>query len=391
MTPTPEQDRALTAISSWLDDGDKPFFSLQGLAGTGKTSVAVHLAGTLNRPIYPMAYTGKACSVLTKKGLPAKTLHSSIYLPVDGVSEEAEELEKQLETATPPEQRRILQRLEKLNSPSFVLREREGRFGANFHPDGVIICDEMSMVGPEEGKDLLSFGLPVLVLGDPGQLPPIQGRGYFNGRPDFLLTEIHRQALESPVIRLAMLAREGKALPSGSIGASLVTTRKKVTKELVVSCTQVVCGSNKVRNTLNQEIRGFFGFTGDLPKKDERLICLRNNPQQNLLNGQMIELSEDSCFNKSEKIVVKSTEGHKVLVHPECFEDPEQIKSWSYQRRKTANEFDYGYAVTAHKFQGSASPRVLVWADMFRWDRDMFKTWLYTAITRAEDSVVVAL
>ena len=43
----------------------------------------------------------------------------------------------------------------------------------------LIVIDECSMVDAELGRDLMSFGVPLLVLGDPAQLPPIQGGGFF--------------------------------------------------------------------------------------------------------------------------------------------------------------------------------------------------------------------
>src|SRR5947207_14034319 len=80
----------------------------------------------------------------------------------------------------------------------------------------LIVIDECSMVDAELGRDLLSFGAPLLVLGDPAQLPPIQGGGFFtNAEPDAMLTEIHRQALNDPIVRLSMDVREGRALEIG--------------------------------------------------------------------------------------------------------------------------------------------------------------------------------
>lgn len=382
-----EQSRALDAISAWLKSRDKPWFSLEGFAGTGKTTIAAHLAQTCGLHIHAMAFTGKACSVLTKKGLPAKTLHSTIYLPATERNEEAETLRAELDAAADQAKiRRIRNRLEDLQSPKFVLRPT-----SPFLPNSLIICDEMSMVGPQEAADLLSFNIPVLVLGDPGQLPPIDGKGYFNGKPDFLLTEIHRQAAESPVIRLAMLAREGRSLPQGPYSSSLVTTRRAVTKDLALSCSQIICGSNKARKELNVEMRAFRGFIGALPQKDERLICLRNNPKDGLLNGQMIDLAEDTQDHGGSCVTIKSTEGHNVLAHRKSFSDPDALKAWSYPMRAKANEFDWAWACTGHKMQGSQVESALVWCDAFRYDRDLFKKWLYTSITRAEEKVVVAL
>ena len=58
------------------------------------------------------------------------------------------------------------------------------------------------MVDEDLGRDLLSFGKPVLVLGDPAQLPPVKGGGFFTeAEPDVMLTEVHRQAADNPIIR----------------------------------------------------------------------------------------------------------------------------------------------------------------------------------------------
>ena len=76
----------------------------------------------------------------------------------------------------------------------------------------LLVLDEVSMVGPEMARDLLAFGKPILVLGDPGQLPPVKGEGAFNtDEPDVLLTEVHRQAGDSAIIRLATWRARGQA------------------------------------------------------------------------------------------------------------------------------------------------------------------------------------
>lgn len=386
MQLSPEQSRALDAISLWLKSRAQPFYYLTGAAGTGKTTLAKYIADTWSGPVAPMAYTGKAALVLTKKGLPATTIHRKIYLPATERSEEADELRAKLDSADPKESRRITRRLEELSSPSFVLRPT-----SPFAPNTLIILDEVSMVDEPTARDLLSFNLPILVLGDRHQLPPISGAGYFTQKADFELLEIHRQAAESPVIRLANLAREGRALPSGAHGSSLVTTRRAVTRDLALSCSQIICGSNRARKQLNAEMRAFQNFTAALPQKGERLICLRNNPKDGLLNGQMIDLAEDARALDSGLVNIKITDGYSVLAHRKCFSDPDSLKTWPFKSRARANEFDWAWAVTCHKMQGSQTESALVWADMFAWDRDLFKKWLYTAISRCEEKVVVAL
>ena len=94
----------------------------------------------------------------------------------------------------------------------------------------LIVIDECSMVDAELGRDLKSFGVPLLVLGDPAQLPPISGGGFFtDAEPDIMLTEVHRQARDNPIIRLSMDVREGAQLDPGDYdggnGGTRVVTR----------------------------------------------------------------------------------------------------------------------------------------------------------------------
>ena len=90
----------------------------------------------------------------------------------------------------------------------------------------LIIIDECSMVDAELGRDLMSFGVPVLVLGDPAQLPPIQGGGYFTeAEPDAMLTEVHRQAFDNPIVRLSMRCARANGRSRGDYGDTQVVRR----------------------------------------------------------------------------------------------------------------------------------------------------------------------
>ena len=171
----------------WLKAGDPQVFRLFGYAGTGKTTLARHLAEHVDGETAFGAFTGKAALVLRSKGCKdARTIHSMIYRPKDVETEE----------------------------PSFVLTRTRPAAAAS-----LIVIDECSMVDEELGRDLLSFGKKVLVLGDPAQLPPVKGGGYFTeAEPDVMLTEVHRQAADNPIIRLSMDVREGRRLARGDYG-----------------------------------------------------------------------------------------------------------------------------------------------------------------------------
>ncbi len=189
---SPHQDAALNAVANWLKDepgsnGTPQVFRLFGYAGTGKTTLARHLAEHADGEVKFAAFTGKAASVMRGKGCKgASTIHSLIYR----ARESGEEI------------------------PSFDLWDDAPASKAE-----LIVIDECSMVDAELGRDLLSFGVPVLVLGDPAQLPPIQGGGFFTeAEPDVMLTEVHRQAEGDPIIRLSMNIRAGEYLEPGRYG-----------------------------------------------------------------------------------------------------------------------------------------------------------------------------
>src|SRR5262249_20405330 len=152
----------------------------------------------------------------------------------------------------------------------------------------LIVIDECSMVDAELARDLMSFGVPLLVLGDPAQLPPIQGGGFFTGaQPDAMLTEVHRQAQDDPIVRLSMEIRAGRALLPGRYGATGVVERSELDPERVLKADQVLVGRNVTRRAYNARLRVRRGFADALPLAGDKLVCLRNNRRKGLFNGSL--------------------------------------------------------------------------------------------------------
>src|SRR6202142_1102478 len=213
---SPPQDDALKAVATWLkakpgSNGTPQVFRLFGYAGTGKTTLARHLAEQAGGEVKFAAFTGKAASVMRGKGCKgASTIHSLIYR----ARESGEEI------------------------PSFDLWDEAPASKAE-----LIVIDECSMVDAELGRDLLSFGKPVLVLGDPAQLPPIKGGGFFtDAEPDVMLTRIHRQAEDDPIIRLSAEVRQGRGLAYGRYGDTSVVRRSEIDSAAVLGVDQVLVG-----------------------------------------------------------------------------------------------------------------------------------------------------
>ena len=370
---SPQQDEALKAVSKWLREGQSPIFRLFGFAGTGKTTLARHFAEHVDGEVLFAAFTGKAAQVLRSRGASnANTIHSLIYRPR---GEEEVEDETTGKTSIAP--------MFGINRQSPVAKA------------ALIVIDECSMVDQELGQDLLSFGTPVLVLGDPGQLPPITGGGYFTEHePDFLLTEIHRQARDNPIIDLAMQVRQGNELMHGDYGTTQIISKKDVTQDLVLGADQVLVGTNKTRKRYNQRLRVLKGFDQPYPQSGDKLVCLRNDPTKGLLNGSLWQVMTAS------KETTKP--GINILLRPEdddmgrgsakvrllkaAFEDTTGEIPWSTKKR--FDDFDYGYALTVHKAQGSQWNNVVLFDESWAF-RETSERWLYTAITRAVENLTI--
>lgn len=374
MTWSPQQEKAIRAVRDWLRDPKaRQVFRLFGFAGSGKTTLAKHLAAEVRGPVHYACFTGKAALVLRKKGCEgAGTIHSLIYKAI--LDEDTGEYEYKLN----PE-----------SSASYA---------------SLLVIDEVSMVGEDLARDLLSYGTKVLVLGDPAQLPPVKGEGFFiNATPDVMLTEVHRQAKDNPIIRMSMDIREGRGLKPGTYGDSRVIRRVEVgrdgMRDLVLAAEQVLCGLNRTRQSFNQRIRTLKGLAGAgepwHPAPGDRLVCLRNSREKNLLNGglwdtQSVHVSADGKLAEM-RVASLDEESHPpadIEVPLPFFNGTEKDLHW--RERRDRDEFTFGWALTCHKSQGSAWGNVLVFDESYAFREDAAK-WLYTAVTRAAEKVTVVV
>jgi exodeoxyribonuclease-5 len=364
---SPHQDDALKAVAAWLKDkpgkgSTPPIFRLFGFAGTGKTTLAKHIAAAVDGDVKFAAFTGKAASVMRSKGCAgASTIHSLIYR----TRESSEE------------------------TPTFELWDEAPASKAK-----LIIVDECSMVDAELGRDLLSFGAPLLVLGDPAQLPPIQGGGFFTeAEPDIMLTEVHRQAQDDPIVRLSMAVRAGEYLEPGRYGESQVVAKADLDPARVLEADQILVGRNNTRRAYNARMRERRGFEGAVPLAGDKLVCLRNNRKKGLFNGSLWTVKERGARKTGVltlRIAPEEPGGRitKVNVRPECFTGA--IEDFDWAQRKRYDEFDFGYVLTVHKSQGSQWDDVVLFDESFAF-QDSRARWLYTGITRAAKRLTVVM
>ena len=363
----PQQDAALKAIAAWRKDGGAQVFRLFGYAGTGKTTLARRIADDVTEgPVVFGAFTGKAASVMRQKGChDAATIHSLIYR-----TKETED-----------------------GGPAFTLN----RTGPVSKAE-LIIIDECSMVDSDLGNDLLSFDKPVLVLGDPAQLPPVRGGGFFTeAEPDVMLTDVHRQAADDPIVRMAMTVREGGRLAIGEYGESRIVSRRAIDPNVVLQADQVLVGMNKTRRLYNNRLRELAGHTDPMPAVGEKLVCLRNDRTKGLLNGSTwtVHAQRSSPRSDTVRLDVVPEDDPALRRRPTDIKVLKAVMLGSEEEipaflKRETDEFTYGYALTVHKAQGSQWDDVVLFDESFAF-REHRARWLYTGLTRAAKRITVVV
>lgn len=405
-----EQDNALKHVADWLANPDQQVLRLFGYAGTGKTTLAKHFAEGVEGNVMFGAYTGKAAHVLQSKGCGgASTIHSMIYNPKDKSRAKLRDLEAELAEVLhelrleDPERNLDDERTVKtLRTKIKDERDNQARPMFTLNTDSevkrakLVVIDECSMVDDRMGEDLLSFGTKVLVLGDPAQLPPVGGAGFFTEghKPDIMLEDIHRQAKDNPIIEMATKVRNQQELSLGNYGSSRVVLKSQIDETDALAAGQILVGRNKTRTATNRRVRALLGHQGtpwdDLPIPGDRLVCLRNNHDEGLLNGAIWTATDIGETGDERVTLTAKSEDTDLEVTTEChaqyfFGRGEQIH---WFEKKEANEFDYGYALTVHKAQGSQWDNVLLFDESHCFRKDKWK-WLYTGLTRAAKTVTV--
>lgn len=380
-----DQKQALQHIFNWLKDKNRAsYLTLGGYAGTGKTTLTALTRQLLHKrnsklKVALVSYTGKAARVLkttlnqhqaTFKQDFVGTIHSLIYAPQTN------------------------------QQGSIVGWNKKPRLDIK-----LIIVDEASMVNYDIWQDLLSFNIPLIAIGDHGQLPPIEGQFNLMEKPDIKLEKIHRQAADNPIINLSIKARKTGAIPVGQYGPHIekldqqaMDTQLKVQDLLRQhdKQTMILCGYNHTRVKINDFIRQhkFFEAPPE-PQVGDRVICLRNNHAKRIYNGMLGRLlyieSVDENFYETE-IKLDENQIYQGQVYKHQF-GARTTKNYTPSERRliqNADLFDFGYALTVHKAQGSQAPRVILFEERFKqMDDDEWRRWLYTGITRAEEELYI--
>lgn len=414
-TLSAEQLAGIEEIGKWYEDavdGLRGCFRLFGPAGTGKTTMAKAIPGALGVGARFMTFTGKAARVLKSKGVEgAKTIHSSIYYPTTDEESKAALAKAREDLAAAEEMGDSHADLQsELRTQVAELEAKAKRLSWEWNPEafaedmpGVLILDEVSMVNGRLAQDIERFGIPVLVLGDPAQLPPVDGGGHYIDAPaDYLLQEIHRQALESPVLELATRVRlsqgAGLGLRSGDTEpASLAAA---------MEADQVIVWSNRRRWAMIAAMRKRMGRPEGRPVAGDRVMCLSNNRDLAVFNGQQFTVLDSRETPMGPTLTLQDDEGHTRTIP--TFSDgfmgldlEKQAKGSGAGVRGPRMLATFGQAITCHKSQGSEWPSVYVVNEIPNMlamtsrhegpakAEAQARAWLYTAVTRASERVTI--
>jgi len=357
-TLTGDQEEAVEMIVAWLEGADQEF-RLGGYAGTGKTTLIKHIMARLKIATGVGAFTGKAVSVLRKKGVGrAVTLHSMLY-----------------DTKFDDKTKKMIW------VPKFFL------------PYDFVIVDEASMVSDVLYAELKRHKIKILFVGDPGQLEPVGGNPNLMRTCNYVLQNIHRQAQGNPILQAANDVRLGKIeiLELGEIvgedGNGKLTVLDSLYGLDLLSYDIIICAKNATRHGMNEKQRVLLErFSA--PIVGEKTICLKNDKQIGVFNGMMLTIEKiNDSFKHGFYTDVIDDAGDR-------FEDV-PIRSEYFGKNYRAQDFtkgegipfDFGYALTCHKSQGSAWDKVLV-IDEPLWETD-WNRWAYTAFTRAAKELTV--
>ena len=380
-----DQEKALNQMLDFYASKNKQsdHLTLGGYAGTGKTTLISQLRKEIDiinskAKIAFCAFTGKATQVLKNKLIQNQaiykkddisTIHSLIYRTIEDergavlgwIRKELEEVDYDL-----------------------------------------IIVDEASMVDEKIWNDLRSYAIPIIAVGDHGQLPPISGNFNLMNSPQIKLENIHRQAEGNPIIQVSILAREKGKIPHQKWDKNVfkVPTYEghEYFEDLFSSYnadTLVLCNFNNTRLRLNKSIRNHLGFEGENPQKNDRVICLRNNHEKQIFNGMQGYLKYIKPKNEPSYDVEIDMDGssrfYTGLISKDQFNSEVTLNNINKSYKTQGLDlFDFGYALTVHKAQGSQAKKVILFEERTKHQSDDdFRRWLYTAITRAEEKLII--
>ena len=417
---TAGQTKALNQVGALIDKNEQGYYLLAGYAGTGKTTIAENIANYAqenSRKVHILAPTNKAAKVLNDKlkaagvGANAATIHKAIYGEPD------------------PETGEWV--------PKTDLK------------DSVILVDESSMISKDVMSDLLANSKNnniIVFMGDSFQLEPVgQDSKLFQGgvpqvaNSQSQLTEVKRQSLDSNILKVATLVRTDNKgyVPEESMPDFKISKSKnefvKDFREAIKNNENAVAivATNQERLTMNDAARmEKFGAdrkilnpgevliavanSSDIPNSEIfKAVDVRGEPEKHVLtfdfkgkqatynmylsyivgeNGKEIKVMHFPALDRPSLYhadILKAARNSNPALYSSLNNDSDIIPTKKGAKLSPAIVIStYGYAVTAHKSQGSQWDKVFVNQNYNAPDWNPAR-WYYTAITRSAKDLVV--
>jgi exodeoxyribonuclease V alpha subunit len=305
---------------------------------------------------------------------------------------------------------------------------RRSQFHAgNPLPHRFIVVDETSMLDVDLAARLLdacAAGTNILFVGDPYQLPPV-GHGaplrdmLAGGMPYGELSKIRRNS--GAIVRACAAIKAGELfqvyrrfdLAAGeNLRFALAKDADEISNTIrqildayrargelnVVDDIQVITASNALRKRLNTELQAHLnpdgaGVKGRIFRNGDKVICLKNQGfflASSTLEAPKKEYVANGDIGRIRAVAARYLEVEfpsptrlvRVPMGKPIIDDPDADEG------HTGCDLDLAYAVTAHKFQGSETPVVLVVADRSA-GMVASQEWWYTALSRAQRACIL--
>lgn len=417
---SPDQRQVYESIQDWVrSTRGSNLLTLGGYAGTGKSTLLSLFAAETKLRVAYICFTGRASSVLGRK-LRAAGVATTNRAQTDDERKLGGRWGHLFYSSLDPEASQpFCGTIHRLVYRPLIDEETEELFGWERRDEldrgyDLIVLDEASMVDANMITDVQRHGVRILAVGDHGQLPPVMGDGSLMANPMLKLEKIHRQAEGSPIIRLSRAIREehrmSRELADGrqlTFGSALHVRR--VFGETVASPrleTAFLCWRNATRVHVNRTVREYLGFGGKPPQAGEPIVCLRNYPpvyngMRGLATTPAVALVESKWWLmragiefldegiESETYNLCRDQFHRT----ETFKSIEELEEKGIKVRSMSEAgrlFDFGYAMTVHKSQGSQFPHVVVVVDWKQnYEDERTRRLAYTAVTRASERLTV--
>lgn len=367
-----------------------PFSCLQGGAGVGKTHTTKAICAvweSVGGKVLLAALAGKAALRLSKStGRLARTLFRTIA--------ELDERATVLERRSSPE----------MDPGEYAALDSRLACLPEVTPKTLVLIDEASMVDVPSLHALLRRmpnGARLLMVGDDRQLPPVSFGLTFHqvvSDPGITtrLTVVHRQAGETGIPRFSAALRnrtmpalpcytgtpqDGVFLLAASSAEEIANGVVKVVGELTPDEVMVLAPTNEgpagVRS-LNKRLHDLhlranggsevLNPLGEFFSVGEPIVHRRNDYRRGLFNGSLGIVKSIDLSTNSLTAIFDGDEGEHL------FDGTETI------------DLSLAYALTCHRAQGSQAKRIVVALSP---SRLLDPSWLYTAVTRAENQVVI--